>query len=130
MPRMDWRAVATGAALALAVVVVTMVLVEVVDAAVGIPTGSNWVFLFYLLALAGLAAGGRFAAQRRPDAPLAHGLLAALGAYAVLAAFGLALRFTVEKGPDPVALAFNGLMAASAGILGTLLAERRAGSRR
>lgn len=125
MPRMDWRAVISGASLALAVIALTMVLVEVVDVTIGIPTGSNWVFLFYLLALGGLAAGGRAAARRRPDAPLAHGLLAALLAYAAVAAFGLVMRVTVDRGPDPVALAFNALMAASAGILGTLLAERR-----
>lgn len=120
----DWRAVGAGAALALAVVVVTMVAVEVVDATVGIGAGSNWVFLFYLVALGGLAAGGRLAARRRPDAPLVHGLLAALTAYAAVAILGMVVRLTVEKGPDPVALAFNALMAASAGILGTLAAER------
>lgn len=120
----DWRAVGAGAALALAVVVPTMVLVELVDATIGLDPGSNWVFLFYLLALVGLAAGGRAAAQRRPDAPLAHGLLAALVAYGVVAVIGTALRLAVDKGPDPVALVFNTLMAASAGILGTLVAER------
>ncbi|MFP5317016.1 MAG: hypothetical protein ACLGI2_01835 [Acidimicrobiia bacterium] len=120
----DWRAVGAGAALALAVMVSTMVAVEVVDATVGINPGSNWVFLFYLVALGGLAAGGRLAARRRPDAPLAHGLLAALAAYAAVAGLGIVLRLTVDRGPDPVALAFNALMAASAGILGTLVAER------
>jgi hypothetical protein len=122
----DWRAVGAGAALALAVLVATMVLVQVVDATVGLGAGSNGVFLFYALALVGLAAGGRAAARRRPDAPLAHGLLAALTAYAGVAALGIVLRLTVDKGPDPVALAFNGLMAASAGILVTLVAERSA----
>jgi hypothetical protein len=109
----------------LAVIAVTMVLVEVIDTAVGIGGGSNWVFVFYVLALGGLVAGGRLAAQRRADAPLAHGVLAALAAYALVAALGLVLRLTVDKGPDPIALAFNALMAASAGILGTVLAERR-----
>ena len=125
MPRVDWRAVVTGAGLALVVIVLTMVLVEAVGAPVGIPPRPHSGFVFFLLALAGLAAGGWLAATRRPDAPIAHGLLAALLAYAAVAAFGLVLRVTLDRGPDPVALAFNALMAASAGILGTLLAERR-----
>ncbi len=120
----DWRAVGAGAALALTVLVLTMALIELVDATIGLDAGSNWVFLFYVVALCGLAAGGRAAARRRPDAPLVHGLLAALTAYGAVALLGMALRLSVDKGPDPVALLFNALMAASAGILGTLVAER------
>ena len=124
MPRLDWRAIGAGAALALAVLAVVMVAVQVVDSSIGLERDSNLVFVFYALALGGDAAGGWLAASRRPDAALAHGLLAALAAYAVVAVFGAGLRLTVDKGPDPVALAFNALMAASAGILGTLVAER------
>ena len=129
MARVDWRAVATGAGLALAVVAATMALVQAVDAVVGIDRSSNVVFLFYVVALGGLCAGGWFAARRRPDAGLLHGLLAAMSAYAVVAVFGAVLRLTVDKGPDPVALAFNGLLSASAGIVGVLVAERQSRSR-
>jgi hypothetical protein len=122
--RISWGSVRAGAALSLAVILVTMVLFELVDASVGIGRGSNWVFLFYALALIGLVAGGRRAARRRPDAPLLHGVLAVLAAYAVVAVIGLVLRVTTDRDIDPVALAFNALMAASAGILGTVLAER------
>ena len=124
MGRISWGAVRAGAALSLAVILVTMVLVEVVDASVGIGRGSNWIFPFYALALVGLVAGGRLAARRRRDAPLVHGVLAVLAAYAVVAVIGLVLRVTTDRDIDPVALAFNALMAASAGILGTVLAER------
>ncbi|MGH9222836.1 MAG: hypothetical protein ACRD2W_03315 [Acidimicrobiales bacterium] len=124
MPRVDWRAVGAGAALAFAVLAVTMVVVQVVDASVGLGRDSNLVLVFYVVALGGEAAGGWLAASRRPDAGLAHGLLAALSAYAVVALFGATLRLTVDKGPDPVALAFNGLMAACAGIVGTVVADR------
>jgi hypothetical protein len=122
--RISWGSVRAGAALSLAVILVTMVLFELVDASVGIGRGSNWVFLFYALALIGLVAGGRRAARRRPDAPLLHGVLAVLAAYGVVAVIGLVLRVTTDRDIDPVALAFNALMAASAGILGTVLAER------
>lgn len=114
--------------LSLGVVVATIVLVEAVDASVGIGAGSNWVFLFYALALAGLVAGGWRAARRRPDAPLLHGILAVLAAYAVIAVAALVLRIATDRDIDPVAFAFNALMAASAGILGTVLAERRTAS--
>jgi hypothetical protein len=113
-----------GAALSLAVVAATIAVVEVVDAAVGIGAGSNWVFLFYAIALGGLVAGGWKAARKRPDAPLLHGVLAVLVAYAVVSAIALVLRLATDRDLDPVAFAFNALMAASAGILGTLLAER------
>lgn len=118
--RIGWRAVATGAALAVAVLASTVALVAVVD----VGTGSNWVFAFYGLALAGLAAGAWRAASRRPDAPLAHGMLAALLAYAVVAVVAVVLRLVLDRGLDVVALAFNALMAGSAGILGTIVAER------
>ncbi len=110
--------------LSLAVVLTTIALVLVLDASIGIGRGSNWVFLFYAVALAGLVGGGWRAARRRPDAPLVHGVLAVLVAYAVVAAAGLVLRIVTDRDIDPVALAFNALMAASAGILGTVLAER------
>ena len=113
---MSWRPVLTGAAVGVAVLAVTVVAAEALD----VGTGSNWVFALYAVALAGLGAGGWVAARARPDAPLAHGVLAALLAYAVLVVVGVVVR-----SPDPVTLAFNGLMAASAGILGTLVAERR-----
>ena len=124
MRRVSWAAVRTGAALSLAVVVVTTVVVEVVDATVGIGRSSNWVFLFYAIALGGLVAGGWKAARKRPDAPLLHGVLAVLVAYAVVSAIALILRVATDRDLDPVAFAFNALIAASAGILGTLLAER------
>jgi len=124
MRRVDWRAVGAGAAVALGVLVATMVAVQVVDGSIGLARDSNLVFVFYVVALGGLAGGGWLAASRRPDAGLAHGLLAALSAYAVVAVFGAVLRLTVDKGPDPVALAFNGFMAAFAGVLGTLVADR------
>ena len=124
MRRVSWGAVRAGAALSLVVIGLTIVVVEAVDASVGIGRGSNWIFVFYAVALGGLVAGGWKAARKRPDAPLLHGVLAVLVAYAVVTAIAVVLRVATDRGLDPVAFAFNALMAASAGILGTLLAER------
>jgi putative membrane protein (TIGR04086 family) len=120
-----WDAVRAGAALAVAVMLGTFVLVEVVDATVGLDRESNWLFLFYALVVAGLVAGGWLAGQRRTDAPVTHGAVAALAAYVVVAALVAIIRATMDRGPDPVALLFNALMASSAGIVGGLLAGRR-----
>ena len=120
LARIAWRTVAVGAGLALVVLAVTIAVVAALD----IKGGSNWVFVFYAVGLAGLAAGAWRAASRRPDAALAHGLLAALVAYGLLAAVAVVLRIVLDRGLDVVAIAFNALMAGSAGILGTMIAER------
>lgn len=122
--RIDWRAVLAGASLGLGVLAVTIAGFELVDRAAGIGWRSNWVFAFYGLAFAGLAGGAHLAARRRPDAGLAHGLLAALTAYAVVAVLSVGVGAAVGAAADPVAIAFNAMMAASAGTLGTLVAER------
>ncbi|MGH9279978.1 MAG: hypothetical protein ACRD12_18005 [Acidimicrobiales bacterium] len=126
MARIDRRAIGTGAALGLAVLAFTIVAFGLVDRAAGIGWRSNWVFLFYAVAFAGLVAGGRLAARRRPEAPLVHGVVAALAAYAVVAVLDIVVGAMVGAAADPVGLAFNALMAASAGTLGTLIAERSA----
>jgi Na+/H+-translocating membrane pyrophosphatase len=51
-------------------------------------------------------------------------VLAVLVAYAVVSVIALVVRLATDRDLDPVAFAFNALMAASAGILGTVLAER------
>lgn len=129
MTRIDWAAVRAGATLSLVVLAVTIAAVEVVDRTVGLGWGSNWVFLFYAVAFAGLAAGGGLAARRRPNAALAHGVLAALAAYAVVAVVDAVVGLAAGAPLDPVSVAFNALMAASAGTLGTLLAEQGHGPR-
>jgi len=116
-----WRAVGVGAAVALAVAL------PVIVAGQALPRGSSLVVVLYLVLLAGLVAGGRVAGRRRPDAPLTHGALAALAATAtLLAAIVLVRRVAGESAPNVVAVMFNLLMSASAGILGGLLSTRKA----
>ena len=114
--------------MALAVTLATLVAVELVDLVVGLRRGSNWVFAFYALVLAGLVAGGRRAARQPDNAPVIHGLVAAMSAYAVVVLLAVILRLATDRDLDPVALVFNALIAASAGILGGLLADRQPSS--
>lgn len=119
--RIDWRAVGAGAVVALAVAV------PVIAAGQALPRGSSLVVVLYLVLLAGLVAGGRRAGRRRPDAPLTHGALAALVTTgALLATIVVVRRVAGESAPNLVAVVFNLLMAASAGILGGLLSTRKA----
>jgi hypothetical protein len=117
----DWRAVGAGAAVALAVAVPTIV----VSSLVGVDSGSNLVFVAFLLYLAGQALGGWWAGRRQPDAPLSNGALAALVAYAAIGIVASAIRMGRGEGLDPESLILNAFLAASAGIFGGLLAAWR-----
>jgi len=114
----NWRAVAVGAALALAVAVPTIV----VSSLVGVDSESNLVFVLYLVYLAGQTVGGWMAARRQPDAPLSNGAMAALVAYAVLIGAASIIRVVRGDSLNTVSLVVNTFLAVSAGILGGLIA--------
>ena len=118
---LDRRAVATGAIVGLAVAVPTIVISSVAD----VDPRSNAVFLPFLIYLAGLVAGGWRAGRIQPDAPLSNGGVAAIVAYAVLAVVVSVIRVASDRSLDVVSLAFNAFLAASAGILGGLVATWR-----
>lgn len=130
-PKIDIRAVGAGVAVASAITVATLVAFRVANAVStsGISCKSNLNLLFYLPILASWVAGGRRAASRRPDAPFSHALLAALGAFVVLAVVRLVAGALVDAGrecePGPAEYLFNAMVATSAGILGGLLALHR-----
>ena len=114
----DWRAVATGAAVALAIAVPVIVASSVI----GIDDESSVIFLVFLLYLGGQTAGGWTAARRRLDAPLSNGATAAICAYTLLAAVSSVIRIAQGDDLDPVSLILNAFLAASAGLLGGLIA--------
>ena len=89
--RIDARTVLAAGAVALGVSLASLVAYAVVDAIVSFGTDSNWPFAFYAVILLGMALGGRLAGRARPDAPLAHGSLAALGAMAVIAVISVVI---------------------------------------
>ncbi len=118
---LDARAVAAGAVVALLVAVPTIVISSVAD----VDAGSNAVFVPFLVYLAGLVAGGWRAGRLQPDAPLSNGGVAALAAYAALAVVASIIRVASDRSLDVVSLASNAFLAASAGILGGLIAGWR-----
>lgn len=117
-----WTAVRDGAGVALCVVVPVVLLAMVAGDALGLDAGSNLVFALYLVLVAGMVAGGWVAARRGlRRAPVAHAVLAALAAYALVGGGGALLRLVAGRDIQPLALAFNGLVALAAGIAGGLL---------
>lgn len=119
----DRPAVLAGARLAVMVSAAAIVLAQAITSL----TDSDANLPLYLVLLGGLGAGGRLAALRQPGAPLTHGALAALAAYVILIVVITGIRLALGKEvADPIALVFNGLMAASAGMFGGYLAVRHA----
>jgi hypothetical protein len=96
-----------------------------ISSAADVNARSNAVFVPFLVYLAGLVAGGWRAGTRRPDAPLSNGGVAALVTYALLAVVASAIRLGSDRSLDVVSLVFNAFLAASAGILGGLIATWR-----
>ena len=124
--RLDWRAIGAGAAIALMVAVPAALIGELLLGDDPPDEQSPLVFVFVALILLGCLAGGYTAGARRPDMPLTHGAMAALSAYVAVQAVGVVL--VAARGDDirVVAIIFNALLSASVGVLGGLLANRRA----
>ena len=118
---LDGRAVLAGALVGLIVAVPTIVLSSLAD----VDPRSNAVFIPFLVYLAGLVAGGWRAGRLGPEAPLSNGGVAALAAYAAVAVVASIIRVTSDRSLDVVSLASNAFLAASAGILGGLIAGWR-----
>ena len=87
----------------------------------------DWLGWLVLVVLIGLAFGAALAAwSQQRGTPLAHGLVVAVGVFAVIQVFGV-VRRTI--GGDPVSwarIASSALLAAMAGLLGGLLGGRTA----
>jgi putative membrane protein (TIGR04086 family) len=118
----DWKAVSAGvvAALALALPAALIGAVVVDD------ESSNSVFVFFLVIMAGMLVGGFVAGSKRPDTPLTHGAIAGAVAYGISQTLTVLVRLlggTVLR--SPVVYVFNALLAASLGIVGGRVAERR-----
>ncbi len=115
----DRRAVFAGAQLAILIAGAAIVVAQAVTSL----TDRNANLLLYLVLLFGLAAGGRRAGMLQPLSPLTHGALAALATYVILIVVITVIRLALGREvADPVSLVFNGLMAASAGVVGGYVA--------
>ena len=94
----DRQTVLVAGAVALGVSLVSLVAYAIVDAIVDFSDDSNWPLAFYVLILAGMALGGRVAGRARPDAPLAHGSLAALSALGVVIFISVVIDVVMGNG--------------------------------
>ncbi|MBA2283337.1 MAG: hypothetical protein M3527_09980 [Actinomycetota bacterium] len=121
----DPRAIAFGAA----VVLVVAVPVALIGALV-LDEGSNGVFAFAVPIVAAYVLGGYVAGSKRPDTPLAHGAIAAFTGFAIAQAISVVVQLVQDESVSPVALIFNGLLAANIGLVGGWLSGRRAASPR
>ena len=118
----DRRAVAAGTLAALAIAAPAAILAQAVDSI----SDSGWEAVFIPIVLAGFVVGGFVAARRGADLPLADGAVAAALAFAVVQLIGIVRRVIAD---DPLrwgAYLFNALLAACVGVLGAIVASRRA----
>jgi cadmium resistance protein CadD (predicted permease) len=120
------RAVAVGAGVALAICVPAAILAQILDEAGSVDDDSSWLLVLFGVILVGMGVGGFVAADRRLDAPLTNGAVAALAAYLLVQTIG-AIRL-LASGDDVtwVAIPFFALLSGAAGMTGGLVADHRA----
>jgi hypothetical protein len=124
----DRKALTRGAVIGLAVIVPISVAVEVLEQNVDDLEGSGWMVLPFLAILAAYAIAGRGAASVAPDAPLAHGTLAALAAFAgwLVVRIAVPLLAGDDLGFGIKAVVTNAMFAAAFGLLGGAMSARDA----
>jgi putative membrane protein (TIGR04086 family) len=123
--RIDLRAIAFGAGIALAVAVPASLLAQALDDADRVDDDGPVVFVAAAVIIAALVVGGAVAAARQPAAPLRHGALAALAAFIVVAAIALIRRTANDDDPGWLSLGINAVVAVWAGLVGALASEAR-----
>ena len=126
--RVDWRAAADGAVVAVAVTLPPTIAVRLLkDGDLDGQESYLWVVPVLAL-LVGFALGGHRAARRRPDAPLLHAAAAAAAAFAALAAVAVARRLVNGDGltvPLVITLLLLLQITVSLAIIGGYVAMRR-----
>ena len=115
-----------GAGVALAIAVPAALLGQGLTAADVIDADSAWLAPFVLVVLVGFGIGGGMAARSSEATPLRDGALASLLAFAVLQVIAVARILVAGDDVFWLQLVFNALLAASAGVVGAMVALRRA----
>jgi putative membrane protein (TIGR04086 family) len=87
---------------------------------------SSLALIFYAIAMVGFATGGFVAASKRPDTPLTHGALAAFVGFGLVQAIGVIVIVLRGDAVHWVQVIFNALLSAGLGLIGGLVATRRA----
>jgi predicted permease len=127
--RTDVRALAVGVWVAVAVALPAVLVAQIADAVAGGDDPPAIVYPLFVVTLAGLGLGGFVAASKRPDAPLRHGILAALVAFAVMQGIGVVRNLVAGNDIAVVPIAFNATGSALLGFVGALVADRRSATR-
>jgi putative membrane protein (TIGR04086 family) len=125
----DLRALAVGVWVAVAVALPAVLVAQIADATSRGDDPPAIVYPLFVVTLAGLGLGGFVAASKRPDAPLRHGILAALVAFAVMQGIGVVRNLVAGNDIAVLAVAFNATVAALLGLVGGLVADRRSAAR-
>jgi putative membrane protein (TIGR04086 family) len=86
---------------------------------------SNWVYLALVLIVLGFIIGGAVAGRSAPEAPFMHGAAAAFIAWGVPQIISVIVNMAQDDGVNIVGLFFNGLLAASIGVVGAGIGIRR-----
>jgi putative membrane protein (TIGR04086 family) len=127
--RTDLRALAVGVWVAVAVALPAVLIAQIADAVTSGEDPPVIVYPLFVVTLAGLGLGGFVAASKRPDAPLRHGILAALVAFAVMQGIGVVRNLVAGNDIAVVPIAFNATISALLGLVGGLVADRRSATR-
>jgi putative membrane protein (TIGR04086 family) len=127
--KLDWRAVAFGAVVAIVIAVPPAVLFQALVGADVVDEDSALALPLFLVQMAGFFAGGYVAARKRPDAPFSHGPVAGLAGF--LTAQAVAVVFIVARGDTPsiVKIAFGAMLSSVLGLFGAVAADRGAAAR-
>jgi len=121
---LDPKAVLVGALVALAIAVPPAVAAQVWSDR-GTLEGSNLVLLLFALVLVAFGAGGWFAARRAAAAPLLNGAVAAVAAFVIVQGYGVVRRLADGDELRWLGMVVAGLLAASCGTVGAVLASMR-----
>jgi len=121
--RVDWKAVAMGAVVSIAIGVLASVVAAVID----LPKDSNGWYIFFWVDVIGAGIGGYIAGRRRLDTPLMHGALVGACAYVVIAIFATTITLVSgNTGPAVAQVVFAILWLALGGTIGAWVASWRA----
>ncbi len=84
-----------------------------------------WVVGLYLVIITGYLLGGALAGRQHPSTAFVHGAASTVLAFAVLQTIGVIRRLAGGDSISVGALVFNGLLAASIGVIGAWFGARR-----
>ena len=86
---------------------------------------SNWVYVALVLIVLGFIIGGAVAGRSAPGSPFIHGAAAAFIAWGIPQIISVVVNVAQDDGVNVVSLFFNGLLAASIGVVGAGIGIRR-----